>query len=97
MPWRRARHWWPAGSRRPDLGPLFYEPTILTNVREGMRLYAEETFGPVVSVYPFRAAEAAIECANATHYGLSASIWTRSHRRGMQMARRIRSRKRQHE
>ena len=47
-----------------------------------MRLYAEETFGPVVSVYPFRAAEAAIECANASHYGLSASIWTRSHRRG---------------
>ena len=79
------------GRRRPDLGPLFYEPTILTNVREGMRLYAEETFGPVVSVYPFRAEEEAIERANASRYGLSASIWTRSHRRGMQMARQIRS------
>ena len=56
-----------------------------------MQLYAEETFGPVVSVYPFRAEEEAIERANASRYGLSASIWTRSHRRGMQMARQIRS------
>jgi succinate-semialdehyde dehydrogenase/glutarate-semialdehyde dehydrogenase len=35
------------GKRRPDLGPLFYEPTILTGVRLGMLAYAEETFGPV--------------------------------------------------
>jgi acyl-CoA reductase-like NAD-dependent aldehyde dehydrogenase len=41
------------GRWREDLGPLFYEPTILTGVRPGMKAYAEETFGPVVSVYPF--------------------------------------------
>jgi acyl-CoA reductase-like NAD-dependent aldehyde dehydrogenase len=34
------------GRRRPGLGPLFYEPTILTDFREDMRVYAEETFGP---------------------------------------------------
>jgi len=49
------------GRRRPDLGPLFYEPTILVDVRPGMKVYAEETFGPVVSIYPF-ASEAEARC-----------------------------------
>ena len=39
------------GRARPDIGPLFYEPTILTDVDEGMDLCANETFGPVVSIY----------------------------------------------
>ena len=39
------------GRRRPDLGPLFYEPTVLTGVTEEMDCYAGETFGPVVSIY----------------------------------------------
>ena len=42
------------GRRRPDLGPLFYEPTVLTGVTEEMDCYAAETFGPVVSIYPVR-------------------------------------------
>ena len=68
-----------AGGRpRPDLGPWFYEPTILTGVRPGMLLFAEETFGPVVSVYSFGDEEEAVRLANASSYGLSASIWTRS-------------------
>src|SRR5690349_19991377 len=71
------------GRRRPDLGPLFYEPTILTGVREGMEVFAEETFGPLVSVYPFETEEEAIQLANATRYGLNASVWTRSARRGL--------------
>ena len=53
------------GRRRPDLGPLFYEPTILTGVHQGMKLYAEETFGPVVAVYSFALEDEAIERANA--------------------------------
>ena len=69
------------GRRRPDFGPLFYEPTILTDVREGMQAYAEETFGPVVAVYAFDTEEEAIERANDTRYGLNASIWTRDTRR----------------
>jgi succinate-semialdehyde dehydrogenase / glutarate-semialdehyde dehydrogenase len=77
------------GRRRPDLGPLFYEPTILTAVRENMKLFAEETFGPVVSVYPFANEEEAIEMANRSRYGLNAGIWSRNTKRARQLARRI--------
>jgi acyl-CoA reductase-like NAD-dependent aldehyde dehydrogenase len=79
------------GHRRPDLGALFYEPTILTHVTEQMQLYAEETFGPVVSVYPFGSENEAVECANATRYGLNASIWTRDTARGARLAQQIRA------
>jgi len=79
------------GRRRPDLGPLFYEPTILTGVRPGMLLFEEETFGPVVAVYAFGTEDEAVERANATRYGLNASIWTRDTGRGLALARRIRA------
>ncbi len=79
------------GRRRPDLGPLFFEPTILTGVREGMKLFTEETFGPVVSVYPVAGEKEAIDRANDTSYGLSASIWTGNARRGARLARAIRA------
>jgi len=79
------------GHRRTDLGPLFYEPTILADVRPGMKVCAEETFGPVVSVYPFASEADVIEQANSTRYGLSASIWTRDRRRGERLAQKIRA------
>lgn len=75
------------GRRRPDLGPFFYEPTILTGVHPGIKLFAEETFGPVVAVYPFDTDDEAVALANATRYGLSASIWSRSPRRALRLAR----------
>jgi succinate-semialdehyde dehydrogenase / glutarate-semialdehyde dehydrogenase len=77
------------GKRRPDLGPLFYEPTILTGVRPEMKMFAQETFGPVVSVSPFRSEEEAIHLANASSYGLSASIWSRSNHRAFRIAQRV--------
>ena len=64
------------GKARPDLGPLFFEPTVLTGVLPTMRVCAEETFGPVVSVYPVVDDEDAVARANDTEYGLSASIWS---------------------
>jgi len=79
------------GRARPDLGPFFYEPTILTGVRKGMKAFAEETFGPVVAVYPFDTEDDAVRLANETSYGLNASVWAGSHRRGRTVASRIRA------
>lgn len=64
------------GRARPELGPYFYEPTVLTGVRPEMKVYAEETFGPVVAVYPVVDDDDAVTRANETEYGLSASVWS---------------------
>jgi len=74
------------GRARPDLGPYFFEPTVLTGVDEPMTLATEETFGPVVSVYPYETDAEAIELANDSAYGLNASIWTADTDRGREMA-----------
>jgi acyl-CoA reductase-like NAD-dependent aldehyde dehydrogenase len=79
------------GRRRPDLGPLFYEPTVLAGVAEGMRLFREETFGPVVALHPFDSVDEAVRLANDTQYGLNASVWSRSARRARAVAARIRA------
>jgi succinate-semialdehyde dehydrogenase/glutarate-semialdehyde dehydrogenase len=79
-----------AGGRpRPDLGPYFFEPTVLTDVTPDMDLYAEETFGPVVAVTKVRDADEAIERSNASRYGLNFSVWTRDSRRGREIASRL--------
>ncbi|MFI8195197.1 succinic semialdehyde dehydrogenase [Streptomyces sp. NPDC085942] len=77
------------GKARPDLGPLFHEPTILTDVTPDMTLYDHETFGPVVSIYTYRDVEEAVALANATPYGLNASVWSRDGARGRAVAARV--------
>ncbi len=77
------------GRARPDVGPFFYEPTILEGVDPEMTCFGEETFGPVVSVYRFHDEADAIARANDGEYGLNASIYTRDVRRGRAVARRI--------
>ncbi|MBB4161232.1 succinic semialdehyde dehydrogenase [Streptomyces cinereoruber] len=77
------------GKARPDLGPLFYEPTILTDVTPDMTLHSHETFGPVVSVYTYRDVDDAVTQANATAYGLNASVWSRNGARGRAVAARV--------
>ncbi|KUN85513.1 succinate-semialdehyde dehydrogenase [Streptomyces bungoensis] len=79
------------GVARPDIGPYFFEPTILDGVAESMAVCAEETFGPVVSVYRFTTDDEAVERANSTPYGLNASVWTKNARRGRDVAARLRT------
>jgi len=79
------------GRARPDVGPFFFEPTVLTDVAEGMTCFAEETFGPVVSLYRFTDVDDAVERANRTRYGLNASVWSRSAARGKTVAARLRA------
>ncbi len=76
------------GRARPDLGPLFYEPTVLEGVTGAMAVAGEETFGPVVAVERVADAEEALAHANASPYGLNASLWT-SPARGRRLAPRI--------
>ena len=79
------------GRARPDVGPFFYAPTILTEVDESMTVCSVETFGPVVAVYPVASDEEAIRRANDTEYGLNASVVSRDHREAQVLARRLRA------
>ncbi len=66
------------GGSRLDNESWFYKPTLLINVKKGMPVYDEETFGPVSVVIPAKDPEEAIRIANDTIYGLGASLWTQN-------------------
>lgn len=74
------------GSARPDIGPYFFEPTLLGQVEEGMALFRDETFGPVVAVTRYSSDDDVIERANDSDFGLNFSIWTKDTKRGRQIA-----------
>jgi acyl-CoA reductase-like NAD-dependent aldehyde dehydrogenase len=78
------------GRARPDLGPFFYEPTILEGVTPEMTCFGNETFGPVVSAYRFHDEADAIARANDGDYGLNGSIYSRDGARARAIARQIR-------
>jgi acyl-CoA reductase-like NAD-dependent aldehyde dehydrogenase len=77
------------GRARPDLGPFFFEPTILEGVTPDMTCFGEETFGPVISIYRFHDEAEAVARANDGEYGLNASIYSRDGARARAMARQV--------
>ncbi|MGH9774558.1 MAG: aldehyde dehydrogenase family protein [Candidatus Acidiferrales bacterium] len=79
------------GHLRRDLGPCFFEPTVVTNVNHSMALMQEETFGPVLAIQPFDSADEAVALANDSPFGLSASVWTGDTKKGVSIAARLRS------
>ncbi len=78
------------GRARPDLGPFFYEPTVLEGVTPDMACFGDETFGPVVSLYRFSDEADAIARANDGEYGLNASIYSQDGPRARAVAKQIR-------
>jgi succinate-semialdehyde dehydrogenase/glutarate-semialdehyde dehydrogenase len=77
------------GKQRPDVGDLFFEPTVLAGVTPEMDVYREETFGPVVAVYPVATDDEAVDAANDTEYGLNASVYCGDTTRGRAIAARL--------
>lgn len=73
-------------------GPgFFYKPTILANVTDRMAAFEEETFGPVAAVIRARDPQHAIELANASAFGLGATLWTRDEKHAAELAGQIES------
>ena len=65
------------GGKKHDLGGLFFEPTILTNMSADMKVAKEETFGPVAPLFRFQTEEEVIRLANDTPFGLAAYFYSR--------------------
>jgi acyl-CoA reductase-like NAD-dependent aldehyde dehydrogenase len=63
------------GGKAMDRAGYFFEPTILTNISDGVRIVDEEQFGPALPVIAYRNVDDAIERANSTNFGLSGSVW----------------------
>ncbi|MQY09058.1 NADP-dependent succinic semialdehyde dehydrogenase [Actinomadura macrotermitis] len=64
------------GGRRPDGPGWYYPPTVITGITPEMRMFREEVFGPVASLYRVDGIDEAIALANATDFGLGANAWT---------------------
>ena len=79
------------GEARPDLGANFFEPTVITGVDSTMRLFQEETFGPILGIQVVKSADEAVAHANASPFALAASVWTGNAARGKSIAAQLRA------
>ena len=65
------------GGKRHELGGNFFQPTILTNVTQKMKVAREETFGPVAPLFSFKTEDEVIRYANDTEFGLASYFYSR--------------------
>jgi len=79
------------GNARADLGPCFFEPTVIAGVDSSMRLFQEETFGPILAVQTVDDSDEAVRRANDSPFTLAASVWTVDNARGRAIASRLRA------
>ncbi|MHA4967865.1 NAD-dependent succinate-semialdehyde dehydrogenase [Pseudomonas extremorientalis] len=77
------------GGRPHAKGGLFYEPTVLTGLRDGSPLATEEIFGPVFAIYSFKDEEEVIARANQTEFGLVAYAYTSALGRSLRLSRQL--------
>ncbi len=78
-----------AGGKAMDRPGYFFEPTILTGLSDGTRIVDEEQFGPALPVVSYRHLDEVIDRANATHFGLSGSVWGADAERAAAVASRL--------
>lgn len=79
------------GGKKSEAGSAQFTPTILTDIPENSPAYSEELFGPVATIFKVKNAAEAIRIANATEFGLGASIWTTDLAKGESLAAEIES------
>jgi acyl-CoA reductase-like NAD-dependent aldehyde dehydrogenase len=78
-----------AGGKPMDRPGYFFEPTVLSGLSDGVRIVDEEQFGPALPVISYRDVDDAVERANATHFGLSGSVWGTDTDRASEVAGRL--------
>jgi succinate-semialdehyde dehydrogenase/glutarate-semialdehyde dehydrogenase len=86
---RKGAAAYPAVPKKSKGKGLFIQPVILENVNDDMRVMTEEIFGPVLAVQKVGSIDEAIARTNASKLGLTASVWTRSRRKGHAVAGRL--------
>jgi len=77
------------GGKKAERPGVFYLPTVLTDVKKGMPVYEQETFGPVSAIIPVKDASEAVEVANDSIFGLGGSIWSKDIKKAESIARQI--------
>ena len=79
------------GRRTPGQRGYFYEPTVIAGVDHSFEVMREETFGPLIPVFPFDTEEEVLTLANDSEFGLGAGLWTRDINRAYRMGRAIKA------